>query len=164
MVLEKTLESPLDCKEIQPVNPEGKSTLNIHWKDCCWSWGYNTLATWCEESTHWKRHWCWERLRAGGEGGNRGWDGWMALSFNGHVYEQTLGDSGGRWRLACCSPRGRKELDTPWWLNSNTMFTAALSIAAKRQKQSNCPSTDEWINKWCCVCVCICICNRILLS
>ena len=38
----------------------------------------NTLATWCEELTHWKRLWCWERLRAGGEGDKRGWDGWMA--------------------------------------------------------------------------------------
>ena len=37
----------------------------------------NTLATWCEELTHWKRPWYWERLRAGGEGDNRGWDGWM---------------------------------------------------------------------------------------
>ena len=37
-----------------------------------------SLATWCEELTHWKRPWCWERLRAGGEGDNRGWDGWMA--------------------------------------------------------------------------------------
>ena len=37
-----------------------------------------TLATWCEELTHWKRPWCWERLKAGGEGDNWGWDGWMA--------------------------------------------------------------------------------------
>ena len=37
----------------------------------------NTLATWCEELTHWKRPWCWKRLKAGGEGDNRGWDGWM---------------------------------------------------------------------------------------
>ena len=36
------------------------------------------LATWCEELTHWKKPWCWERLRAGGEGDDRGWDGWMA--------------------------------------------------------------------------------------
>ena len=35
------------------------------------------LATWCKELTHWKRPWCWERLRAGGEGDDRGWDGWM---------------------------------------------------------------------------------------
>ena len=51
--------------------------LNIHWKDWCWSWDSNTLATWCEELTHWKRPWCWERLKAG-EGDDRGWDGWMA--------------------------------------------------------------------------------------
>ena len=38
----------------------------------------NTLATWCEEPTHWKRPWCWERLRAGGEGDDSGRDGWMA--------------------------------------------------------------------------------------
>ena len=38
----------------------------------------HTLVTWCEELTHWKRPWCWERLKAGGEGDNRGWDGWMA--------------------------------------------------------------------------------------
>ena len=38
----------------------------------------NTLATWCEELTHWKRPWCWERWKAGGEGDDRGWDGWMA--------------------------------------------------------------------------------------
>ena len=60
VVLEKTLESPFSIR-----------------KDWCWSWSSNTLATWCKELTHWKRHWCWERLRAGGEGGNRGWDGWM---------------------------------------------------------------------------------------
>ena len=46
----------------------------IHW--WCWNWSSNTLATWCEEPTHWKRPWWWERLKAGGEG--KGWDGWMA--------------------------------------------------------------------------------------
>ena len=44
-------------------------------KDWCWSWNSNTLATWCKELTHLKRSWCWERLRAGGEGEDRGWDG-----------------------------------------------------------------------------------------
>ena len=39
---------------------------------------FNTLTTWYEELTHWKRPWCWERLKARGEGGDRGWDGWMA--------------------------------------------------------------------------------------
>ena len=55
-----------------------KLVLNIRWKDWCWSWNSNPLATWCEELTHWKRPWCWERLKAGGEGDGRGWDGWMA--------------------------------------------------------------------------------------
>ena len=70
MVLEKTLESPLDSKEIKPINPKGNQP--------CWNRSSNTLATWCEELTHWKRPWCWERLKAGGEWDNRGWDGWMA--------------------------------------------------------------------------------------
>ena len=50
---------------------------NIHWKDWCWRWNCNTLATWCQELTHLKRPWCWEGLRVG-EGGNRGWDDGMA--------------------------------------------------------------------------------------
>ena len=51
---------------------------NVHWKDWCWSRSSNTLATWCREPTPWKRSSCWERLRAGREGGDREWDGWMA--------------------------------------------------------------------------------------
>ena len=77
VVLEKTLESPLGWKMIKPVNPKG-NTLNTHWKDWCWSWNSNTLATWCEELTHLKRSWCWERSKAEEEGDDRGWDGWMA--------------------------------------------------------------------------------------
>jgi len=62
-----------------PTSPSWrKSVLNIHWKDWCWSWCSNTLATWCEEPTHWKRPWCWERLKAGREADDRGWDSWMA--------------------------------------------------------------------------------------
>ena len=55
-----------------------RSVLGVHWKDWCWSWNCNNLATWFEELTHWKRLWCWEGLRAGGEGDDRVWDGWMA--------------------------------------------------------------------------------------
>ena len=55
-----------------------KSVLNIHVNDWHWSWNSSTLATWCEELTHLKRLWCWERLKVGGEGDDRGWDGWMA--------------------------------------------------------------------------------------
>ena len=57
---------------LKEISPE------YSWKDWCWSWNSSTLATWCEELTHWKRPWCWERLKAGGEGDNIGWDGWMA--------------------------------------------------------------------------------------
>ena len=55
-----------------------KLVLNIHWKVWYWSWNSNTLATWCEKLTNLKRLWCWERLKAGGEGDDRGWDGWVA--------------------------------------------------------------------------------------
>ena len=72
LVLEKTLEIPLDWKEIKPVNPKG-----THRKDWGWSWSSNPLATWCEEPTLWKRLWCSERLKAG-KGDDREWDGWMA--------------------------------------------------------------------------------------
>ena len=62
-----------------PTSPsQRRSVLGVHWKDWCWSWNSNILATWCEELTHWKRPWCWERLRAGGERDDRRWDGWMA--------------------------------------------------------------------------------------
>ena len=54
------------------------SVLGVHWRDWCWSWNSNTLATWYGELTHLKRPWCWERLRVGGEGDDRGWDDWMA--------------------------------------------------------------------------------------
>jgi len=66
MVLEKTLAVPWTSRG------------SNHWKDWCWSWSSNTLAIWCEEMTHLKRSWCWERLKAGGEGDDRRWDSWMA--------------------------------------------------------------------------------------
>ena len=85
-MFEKTLESHLDCKEIKPVNFKGNQPLNIHWKDWCWSWSSNTLAIRCEELTHYKRPWGWEKLRAGGEGGDRGWMvGWHHW-LNGHDF------------------------------------------------------------------------------
>ena len=75
VVLEKTLESPLDCKEMQLAHSKGNQFwIFIGRTDV----EAETLSTWCEELTHWKRPWCWESLRAGGEGDGRGWDGWMA--------------------------------------------------------------------------------------
>ena len=55
-----------------------RSALGFLRKEWCESWNSSTLATSWEELTHWKRVWCWEGLRAGGEGDDRGWDGWMA--------------------------------------------------------------------------------------
>ena len=55
-----------------------RSVLGVHWKDWCLSTNSSTLATSCEELTHWKIHWCWEGLGAGGEGDDREWDGWVA--------------------------------------------------------------------------------------
>ena len=110
VVLEKTLESPLDYKEIKPVNPKGS-------KDWCWSWNSNTLATWCEELTHWKRPWCWEILKAGGEGDGRDeMVGWYH-QLDGPEFEQAPGVGDGQGRLVCCSSWGHKELDTTEWLN-----------------------------------------------
>jgi len=77
VVLENTLESPLDCREIKPVNPKrNQSWIFIGMTDVE-AETPNILATWCEEPTHWKRPWWWERLKAG-EGDDRGWGGWMA--------------------------------------------------------------------------------------
>ena len=69
-----------------PTSPSRKSVLNIHWKDWCWSWNSNTLATWCKELNHGKRPWCWEKLKVGGEGDDRGWDGWMASPTQWHEF------------------------------------------------------------------------------
>ena len=71
----KTLESPLDCKEIQPGHPKGNQPWILTGRTEAEA---PTMATWCEELTPWKRPWCWERLRARGEGDDRGWDGWRA--------------------------------------------------------------------------------------
>ena len=78
VVLEKTLESPLNSKKIQPVHPKGDQPWVFIGRTDVEAETPILWATWCEELTHWKRPWCGERLKAGGEGGDRGWDGWMA--------------------------------------------------------------------------------------
>ena len=109
----------------------GKSVLNNHWKDWCWSWSAKSLATWCEELTHWKRPWCWERLKAGEEGDEMvGWH----HQLNGHEFEQALGDEG-QGSLACCSPWGRKEYGRTVQLNNNN--NTSVSLWWKTLKNSN---------------------------
>ena len=78
VVLEKTLESPLDCKKIQPVHSKGDQSWVFIGRTHVKSWNSNTLATSCKELNHWKRPWFREGLGSGGEGDDRGWDGWMA--------------------------------------------------------------------------------------
>ena len=78
VVLEKTVESPLDCKEIQPVHPKGdQSWVFIGRTDV----EAETPILWPLDAKSWliqKKPWCWERLKAEGKGDDRGWDGWMA--------------------------------------------------------------------------------------
>ena len=74
---------------LKEINPE------YSWKDWCWSLNSNILATWCEELIHWKRLWCREKLKAGGEGDNRGWDGWMASPTQ---QTRVWASSGSWWR------------------------------------------------------------------
>ena len=111
VVLEKTLESHLGCKETKPVNPKGNQS---------WIFIERTGAE-AEMPILWppdaknrltRRPWFWERLKAGGEGDDRGWDGWMAsLTWWARVWAS----SGSWWWTgkpgAACSPWGRKESD-----------------------------------------------------
>ena len=99
----------------QPILNE--MVLDVHWKDWFWSWNSNTLATWCEELTHWKRPWCWERLKAGREGDTEdemvGWH----HRLDRHEFEQATEVGDGQGGLACCSPWVCKEQDRTEWLN-----------------------------------------------
>ena len=93
-----------------------KSVLGVHWKDWCWSWNANILATWCGELTHLKRPWFWERLKAGGEGDDRGWDGRWHHRLSGHEFEWTPGAGDGQRGLVCCGSWYSKESETTEWL------------------------------------------------
>ena len=90
----------------------------------------NTLATGCEELTHWKRPWCWEKLNAGGEGDDRGWDGWMSSLTQWTWVWINSGVGDGQGGLACCSSWGHRESDTTEWLNWTELkeFTGSISI------------------------------------
>ena len=125
----RRLLSPLDCKESQPVHPEGNQFWVFspqYWKDWCWSWNSNTLATWWEGLTHWKRPWCgkdWEQEEKGTtEDEMVGWHHWL----NGHEFGWTLEVGDGQGGLACYGPWGHKELDMTEqlnWLTDRTFRT-----------------------------------------
>ena len=112
-------EDSWETLELQgdPTSPSSrKSVLNILWQDWCCSWSSNTLATWCEELTHWKKPWCWERLKAG-EVGDRWWDGWMA-SLTQWLW---VLDGEGQGSLTCCSPWGRR-VRHDWVVNNRERY------------------------------------------
>ena len=110
VVLEKTLESPLDCKEIKLVNRKGNQS---------WIFIGRTIAEaeapklWPPDSKNCLtgKDWCWARLKAG-EGDDRGWDGWMALLNQRTWVWANSGDGEGQESLVCCSPWVNKDSDT----------------------------------------------------
>ena len=107
VVLDKTLESPLDRKEIKPVHPKGNQSWIFSARtDAEAETPIPALATWCKELTHWKRPWCgkdWRREEKGTtEDEMVGWH----HRLNGHEFEQAPGDSEGQESLACCSAWG----------------------------------------------------------
>ena len=119
MVLEKTCD-PLDSKEIKPVNPEGNQPW-IFIRKTCWSWNSNTSATLCKEFTHLKKPWCWETLRARGEGARRrmswlnGITDSMDICFN--KLREIVKDRKA-WHAGCCSSWDCKESDMTELLNN----------------------------------------------
>ena len=83
---------------LKEISPE------YSWKELMLKLKLQSLATWCKELTHWKRPWCWERLKARGEGDDRGWDCWMSSQTQ---WTWVWASSGNWWwkgRLVCCSP------------------------------------------------------------
>ena len=122
-----------------PTSPAyRRSVPGVHWKDWSWSWNSNTLATSYEELTHWKRPWCWEGLGAGGEGDNRGWDGWMAsptrwtwVWVNSRSWWWT-GRPGMLWFMGLQSQTRLSD-----WTELNWEWKHSLHRAMRRNKWSN---------------------------
>ena len=116
VVLKKTLESPLDFKEIQPVHPKGdQSWVFIGRTDVeaeppiLWPPDVKSRLIWKDPDAG--------KVRAGGEGDDRGWDSWMASLTQ---WRWVWVNSGSWWwpgRSGCCGPWGRKESDTTERLN-----------------------------------------------
>ena len=116
VVLEKTLESPLDCKGIPPIHPKGNQPWIFSGRTDAEAEAPILLATWCKELTHLKRPWCWERLKMGREGETEdemvGWHHWL----NEHEFEQALVVGDGQGSMVCCSPWGHSQT----WLSDQT--------------------------------------------
>ena len=103
-----------------------RSALGFFWKEWCWSRNSSTLATSCEELTHWKRLRCWGGLGAGGEGATEDEMAGCHHRLDGHESEWTLGVGDRQGGLACCDSLGRKESDTTEQLNWTELPSTAL--------------------------------------
>ena len=130
-VVMKTLESPLDHKEIQPVHSKGDQSWVFIGRNWCWSLNSNPLATWCIELTHWKRPWCWESLKAGGEGDDRDLDGWMTSPTQ---WRRVWVNSRSWWwtgRPGVLQSMGSKELDATelnWFLYTYVTYLSNVFL------------------------------------
>ena len=112
-----------------------KSVLNIHWKDWCWSWSSNSLATWCEEQTHWKNPDAGKHLRQEVKGTTEdemvAWHHW----FSGHEFEQTPGDGEGQGRL----PSARKLQSMGSQRAGHDLVTEQWTTYSKYPLNAQCP-------------------------
>ena len=119
VVLEKTLQSPLDCKEIQELHPKGNQSWIFIGRTAAEA---ETPILWPPDAKNWLigkdpdagKDWRWEE-KGTTENEMVGWHHWI----NGHEFEQALGDGEGQGSLACCRPWGHKELDTTEQLNNS---------------------------------------------
>ena len=123
VVLEKTLESPLDCKEIKTVHSKGSQSWIFIGRTDAVAETPILWPPWCEALTHWKRPWYWERLKAGGEGTTEDEMAGWHHQLNGHEFEQAPGVGDGQGSLACCIPWGHKYLHTTEWLKWTELMT-----------------------------------------
>ena len=117
----------------QTSQSQRKTTLNIHWKDGCWSWHSNTLAAWCEEWLTGKDPDVGEDWRQEEKGvAEDEMVGWHHR-FNGHEFEQTLGNSEGQGSLACCSAWSHKESDRTYQLKEIGSVKFRIKVRWKYQ-------------------------------
>ena len=115
VVLEKALESPFDSKKIKLVNPKGNQPWIMIGRTNAEAEAPIVWPPDAKEPTHWKRPCCWERLKATGEVGSRGWDGyWLHWLMDMSLRKLSEVDSQGQGSQECNSPWGRKESVTEW--------------------------------------------------
>ena len=122
---------------LKEISPE------CSWRDWCWSWNSNTLVTWCKELTHFKRPWHWERLKAGREREDRGWDGWMVSPTQ---WTWIWVNSWSWWwteRPGMLWSKGHKEFDTTKRLNCIELSRSWFVLSC-----SNIRNQVSWQKGW----------------